>query len=114
MVKEISSKLIFALVCAGIGWSAAASVCVRETVTSLPTFGFSDPDPIPDGDARRYPHFRFDGSVRQSRLRQWKTVVLENDRIRVVAIPGIGGKIWGGDGQGDGEGFHLLQQCGEV
>ena len=105
MVKEISSKLIFALVCAGIGWSAAASVCVRETVTSLPTFGFSDPDPIPDGDARRYPYFRFDGSVRQSRLRQWKTVVLENDRIRVVAIPGIGGKIWGATDKVTGRDF---------
>ena len=43
---------------------------------------------------RIYPYFRFDGFAATSTPREWKVVELENDYIRVLILPEIGGKIW--------------------
>ena len=83
----------------------AAMAMVTETSLELPTYEFSDPDPIPECDVRRYPYFRFDGSSRHPVARSWKAVVLENDRIRIVALPEIGGKIWGATDKVTGRDF---------
>ena len=58
------------------------------------TYPFSDPDPVPATDERRYPYFRYDGSVDTAEIRRWKVVTLENDRIAVKVLPEVGGKIW--------------------
>ena len=71
----------------------AASVEVGEM--TIPTYMFSDPDPVPSPQADYYPYFRFDGYEAKSSPRSWKTVVLENDRIVVTITPEVGGKIWG-------------------
>ncbi|MCX5761062.1 MAG: DUF5107 domain-containing protein, partial [Gemmatimonadetes bacterium] len=66
---------------------------VREYRQSFPTYPFGDPNPIPVV-GRIYPYFRFDGFAATAVSRDWKVVALENDYIRVLILPEIGGKIW--------------------
>ncbi|MBR4170636.1 MAG: DUF5107 domain-containing protein [Kiritimatiellae bacterium] len=73
-------------------WAAAT---VTEGTMEMPTCGFSDPNPVPNTDSAMYPYFRFDGSTAVASNRHWKTVTLENDKVRVVMLPEVGGKVWG-------------------
>ena len=66
---------------------------VREYSRSFPTYPFSDPNPIPVV-GRIYPYFRFDGFTHRAEQRDWKVVELENEHLRVMILPEIGGKIW--------------------
>ena len=38
-----------------------------------------------------HPYFRFDGYMDKPVLKSWKVVELENDYIRVIILPEIGG-----------------------
>ncbi len=71
----------------------AGTARVREYEQSFPTYPFSDPNPIPVV-GRIYPYFRFDGFSATSTPKQWKVVELENEYVRVLILPEIGGKIW--------------------
>lgn len=77
---------------------------IRETTQTFPTYPFSDPDPIPNV-GRIYPYFRFDGFSATSVPRQWKVVELENDWIKVLILPEIGGKIWAATEKKSGKPF---------
>ncbi|WP_104385528.1 DUF5107 domain-containing protein [Sphingobacterium sp. HMA12] len=66
---------------------------VSERKKQYITYPFSDPDPIASVQ-KLYPYFRFDGFTDTAIEKEWKTVVLENDYIRVQIMPEIGGKIW--------------------
>ncbi|MFN8573961.1 MAG: DUF5107 domain-containing protein [Gemmatimonadaceae bacterium] len=66
---------------------------VREYARTFPTYPFGDPNPIPVV-GRIYPYFRFDGFAHTSQPRSWKVVELENDYLRVMILPEVGGKIW--------------------
>jgi len=78
----------------GIAWTLAAATVMVEDADFL-TYPFSDPDPVPATDKPRYPYFFFDGSSVTGVTQSWRTVVLENDRIRVTMLPDVGGKVWG-------------------
>ncbi len=73
---------------------AQAPASVREIDTTILTYGFSDPNPIPR-TGKIYPYFTFDGYETEGKPVSWKMVELENDYIRVLIAPEIGGKIWG-------------------
>ena len=85
-----------AVALAGFGAVAAdarhATVSVGEM--TVKTYPFSDPDPVPATSTARYPYFRYDGSSVDGAPQVWKTVTLENDRIRVILLPQVGGKVW--------------------
>src|SRR5258706_9723725 len=69
------------------------SSVVREYNKVFKTYDFGDPDPI----ARLgpiYPYYRFDGYTDKPVNKEWKVVELENDYIKVMILPEIGGKIW--------------------
>lgn len=57
------------------------------------TYPFSDPDPIANF-SKIYPYFRFDGFTETAVQKKWKVVELENDFIKVLILPEVGGKIW--------------------
>ena len=91
-------KMIGALACAAIAQCQmiVAQPVVPEVVDiEFPTYGFSDPDPVPHPGTALYPYFRFDGSSAVAEMRKWKAVILENEKIRVTMLPEIGGKVWG-------------------
>ncbi len=73
----------------------ASKAEIREEPITLPTYAFGDSDPVPCTKLKRYPYFRYDGSTDTSELRTWKSVVLENNRVKVTMLPEIGGKVWG-------------------
>lgn len=73
----------------------AQQATVTETVETVKTYPFSDPDPVADPSDLFYPYFRFDSFSAKGINRQWKVVSLENDYIKLTLFPEIGGKIWG-------------------
>ncbi|MEO8582499.1 MAG: DUF5107 domain-containing protein [Flavitalea sp.] len=66
---------------------------VREYAKAFTTYPFSDPDPVPEF-GKIYPYYRFDGYTNQPIKKEWKVVELENDYLKVMILPEIGGKIW--------------------
>ena len=87
-----SAVCLFGALCAS---NLLAASKVTEGTLALPTYPFSDPDPVPCVAERRYPYFRYDGSSATSATQSWTCVTLENDRVVVTMLPQIGGKVWG-------------------
>ncbi len=101
-------KMVGALACAAIAQCQmiVAQPVVPEVVDiEFPTYGFSDPDPVPHPGTALYPYFRFDGSSAVAEMRKWKAVILENEKIRVTMLPEIGGKVWGAEDKASGHAF---------
>jgi tetratricopeptide (TPR) repeat protein len=90
---------IVALAVAGLPAQSAAPGRARmsEEVRTIPTYPFSEPNPVPilAKDARLYPYFSFEGYAHESMPKPWKVVKLENDWIEVLVLPEVGGKVWG-------------------
>ena len=84
---------------------AFGAATVTETRLVLPTYPFSDPDPVPATDLPRYPYFFIDGSSETAVSRAWTAVVLENERVKVTLLPEIGGKVWGATEKRTGRDF---------
>lgn len=66
---------------------------VKEYQQVFTTYPYSDPSPIPVLSAI-YPYFRYDGYTDKPVQKSWKVVELENDYIKVMVLPEVGGKIW--------------------
>jgi hypothetical protein len=85
-------------------------VRVREYKKVFTTYPFSDPDPVPRFGAmskagKIYPYYRYDGYTNKPIQKEWKVVELENDFIKVMILPGIGGKIWAAIEKSTGKSF---------
>jgi Domain of unknown function (DUF5107) len=85
----ITSILVSALLVT----QAQQPATIREYEQAFPTYGFSDPNPIPLLN-NVYPYFRYDGFTDKPISKNWKVVELQNDYIRLLILPEIGGKIW--------------------
>lgn len=72
--------------------SAQQQAVVTETLQTVKTYPFSDPDPVADPSDLFYPYFRFDGFSAKGIDKEWKVVTLENDYIRLTLFPEIGGR----------------------
>ena len=83
----------------------AQHVSVQEQTETLKTYKFSDPNPVATPSNLFYPYFRFDGFTAKGENREWKTVELENDYIKVTLFPEVGGKIWGAVDKTTGKDF---------
>lgn len=92
LYKRISGIFFFLLLCSTYT-SAQQKAIIKEYNKIFTTYPFSDPDPVPDV-GKIYPYYRFDGYTDKSIQKEWKVVELENDYIKVMILPGIGGKIW--------------------
>ncbi len=68
---------------------------IRESLQTIKTYPYSDPDPVAKPASSYYPYFRFDGFAVDPVNQQWKVIEMENDYIRLYIFPEIGGKIWG-------------------
>lgn len=73
---------------------AQQPVTVKEYKKIFKTYPYSDPDPVPHPQSNIYPYYRFDGYTNKPIDKEWTVVELENDFIRVLIMPEIGGKIW--------------------
>ncbi len=88
-------KLFFLLsIAAYINGHAQQTATIKEYKKIFDTYPFSDPDPIPDPTAKIYPYNHFDGYTNIPQKKEWKVIELENDYLRVLILPEIGGKVW--------------------
>ncbi len=83
---------------------AQQKAAVKEYNKTFTTYPFSDPDPVPHMN-KIYPYFRFDGYTDKPVQKDWKVVELENDYLRVMIMPEIGGKIWAAIEKSTGKSF---------
>lgn len=85
------------------------SASVKEYKKVFKTYPFSDPDPVPDA-TKIYPYYRFDGYAENPVNKEWQVVELENDYIKVIVLPEIGGKIWAAIEKTTGKSFIYYNQ----
>jgi hypothetical protein len=86
-------KLLTGILLVAASVQAQQPATIREYNKDFPTYGFSDPSPLPLLNAV-YPYFRYDGFTDKAVNKSWKVVELENDYLRLLILPEIGGKIW--------------------
>ena len=86
--------------------SAQESTIAEET-WSIKTYPFSDPDPVPILTRKPaiYPYFSFNKFSHTGKQQDWKVVVMENDYIKVFALPEVGGKVYGAVEKSTGKEF---------
>ena len=82
---------------------------IREYTKVFTTYPFSDPNPIP-AIGKIYPYFRYDGFTDKPVQKEWKVVELENDYLKVMILPQIGGKIWAAIEKSTGKSFIYFNQ----
>jgi predicted Zn-dependent protease len=75
--------------------NAQAKINVERML--LETYNFSKPDPVPivSENNKIAPYFKFYGYETASKPMEWTVVTLENEYIKVMVLPEIGGKVWG-------------------
>ncbi len=95
--------LLFFL-CYCIPGFAQNNATISEYNKTFTTYPFSDPNPIPNF-TNIYPYFRYDGFTDKPVQKQWKIVELENDYIKLMILPEIGGKIWSAVEKSTGKSF---------
>ncbi len=88
------SLTFFATVMVQLSLSAQSLVLVKESNRIFKSYPFNDPNPIPTKNLI-YPYFRFDGFTDKPINKEWKVVELENQFIKLMILPEVGGKIWG-------------------
>ena len=90
----IYSSTIFFLFFSNILFS---QVEVEEYTDYFKTYKFSDPNPIPIflSNPKIYPYFTFDGYSLIPTQNNFKVIEIENNFIRVLIAPEIGGKVLG-------------------
>lgn len=96
--------LVFLIAC-NLCCVAQQNTVVREYKKTFTTYPFSDPDPIPKPTSKIYPYFRFDGFTDKPIQKEWNVVELENDFIKIMILPEIGGKIWSATEKSTGKDF---------
>lgn len=99
-------KILLAfLLCGNLYVTAQQNTVVKEYKKVFTTYPFSDPDPVPNPASKIYPYFRFDGFTDKPVKIEWKVVELENDFIKIMILPEIGGKIWSATEKSTGKEF---------
>ena len=93
----MKKALVLATLCAvgAFQQALAQEASIKEEAKSMVSYPFSDPSPVAAPSNLYYPYFRFDGFAAKGVNKEWKTVQLENDFIKVTMFPEVGGKVWG-------------------
>lgn len=100
----IGTALVLSHLVASVPAGAQEAV-LREGKTTLNSYLFSDPTPVADPTNLYYPYFRFDGFSAEAVRKDWKSVELENDYLRLTLFPEVGGKVWGAIDKTTGRSF---------
>lgn len=101
-MKRIAFVLVIS--CVNIFCFGQQASTVKEYNKVFTTYPFSDPNPIPLLSPV-YPYFRYDGFTDKPVQKSWKVIELENDYIKVMILPEIGGKIWSATEKKSGKEF---------
>ena len=102
-MKKSILVIVWIICLTPVSWSQKDAT-VKEFNKVFPTYPFSDPNPIPLVE-KIYPYYRYDGFTDKPVQKEWKVVELENDYIKVMILPEVGGKIWSAIEKGTGKSF---------
>ena len=102
-MKKIALITFFVFI-AIINAYAQDNAIIREYNKTFTTYPFSDPNPIP-AFTNIYPYFRYDGFTDKPIQKEWKVIELENEYIKLMILPQIGGKIWSAIEKSTGRAF---------
>ncbi|WP_373517517.1 DUF5107 domain-containing protein [Pricia sp.] len=107
MIRPLSYFSFFLLALLIASATQAQSVTIKEDIQSLDTYGFAKPNPVPilAENPKIFPYFKFEEYEHTSKKKDWKVVTLENEYIKVMVLPEIGGKVWGAIEKSTGEEF---------
>jgi len=107
VINNFPKFFVIGLLCVFSFGVCANTATIKETIVSIDTYPFSDPNPIPSEKEKSfiYPYHKFDGYEVKSQPQDWKVVTLENDYIKVFVLPEVGGKIWGAVEKSTGKEF---------
>ncbi len=94
MTKAIKLLVVSLLVISYYSPATAQKATISEKMVTMGTYPFCDPDPVANPEKSFYPYYRHDGFSTAKTAKEWKSVTLENDYIKVVIFPEIGGKVW--------------------
>lgn len=78
---------------------------IKEYKKVFTTYPFSDPNPVADPSSKIYPYFRYDGFTDKPVQKEWKVIELENDFLKIMILPEVGGKIWSAIEKSTGKSF---------
>jgi tetratricopeptide (TPR) repeat protein len=88
---------------------SAQNATIREYSRSFLTYPYGDPNPVPVA-GKIYPYFRFDGYTTKGTNKDWKIIELENEWVKVLVAPEMGGKILGAIEKSTGNEFLYLNK----
>lgn len=108
-MTQILLAIFFVFLLPGLTFAQPARATVRQYKKVFKTYPFSDPNPIPVM-GKIYPYFRYDGYTDHPIEKEWQVVELENDYIKVMILPEIGGKIWTAIEKSTGKPFIYYNQ----
>ena len=91
-VRFLFTVILFLIVSVSL-FSQNGKSTVKEYKQVYTTYPYSDPSPVPLLTSL-YPYFRYDGFTDKPVQKEWKVVELENDYIKVLIFPEVGGKVW--------------------
>lgn len=91
LMKNIFLIVLLTVAASVVGQTNKSTI--REFKKVFKTYPYSDPNPIPVM-GKIYPYYRYDGFTDNPINKEWKVIELENDFIKVMIMPEIGGKIW--------------------
>ncbi|WP_149302914.1 DUF5107 domain-containing protein [Pareuzebyella sediminis] len=96
-MKTIRHTALFLLCIFAAHGTHGQSVTIKEENLSLDTYGFGKPNPVPilSENPKIFPYFKFEQYDHKATKKDWKVVTLENQFIKVMVLPEMGGKVWG-------------------
>jgi Tfp pilus assembly protein PilF len=105
-------RKLFSILCICTCFSCIAqtNAVIHEYNKTFTTYPFSDPNPVPSF-TKIYPYFRYDGFTDKPVQKEWKVVELENDFIKIMILPEIGGKIWSAIEKSTGRSFFYYNHA---
>ena len=109
MFRPLAVILFSLLFPSANSFAQTSAATIKEYKKVFVTYPYSDPNPIPVV-GKIYPYFRFDMYTDKPVNKEWTVVELENDYIRVMILPEIGGKIWTAIEKSTGKPFIYYNQ----
>lgn len=102
--------LFLLILITGFSKPTTGQVKVYQESLELPTYGVEDPEMMPDWRQYRYPYTMYDRLTNEKTTRSYKAVYVENEYVKALVLPEIGGRLHGATDKTNGYEFLYDQK----